>query len=63
MLSTFIKLPFVIIRSLFCLFLSGRLRPVLLYSLVENQNDPELDFKVFFFVDSCWRGIVLDESN
>ena len=32
-------------------------------SPVENQNDPELDFKVFFFVDSCWRGIVLDESN
>ena len=23
------------------------------YSLVENQNDLELDFKVFFFADSC----------
>ena len=23
------------------------------YSPVENQNDLELDFKVFFFVDSC----------
>ena len=30
------------------------------YSPVENQNDLELDFKVFFFVDS---GIVIDESN
>ena len=34
-----------------------------LYSPVENQNDLELDFKVFFFVDSCCVGIVLDESN
>ena len=25
----------------------------LTYSPVENQNDLELDFKVFFFVDSC----------
>ena len=24
-----------------------------LFSPVENQNDLELDFKVFFFVDSC----------
>ena len=24
-----------------------------LVSPVENQNDLELDFKVFFFVDSC----------
>ena len=32
-------------------------------SLVENQNDLELDFKVFFFVDSCSWGIVIDESN
>ena len=32
-------------------------------SPVENQNDLELDFKVFFFVDSCCWGIVLDESN
>ena len=32
-------------------------------SLVENQNDLELDFKVFFFVDSCCSGIALDESN
>ena len=32
-------------------------------SLVENRNDLELDFKVFFFVDSCCSGIVLDESN
>ena len=31
-------------------------------SPVENQNDLELDFKVFFFVDSCCWGIVLDES-
>ena len=32
-------------------------------SPVENQIDLELDFKVFFFVDSCCWGIVLDESN
>ena len=32
-------------------------------SPVENQNDLELDFKVFFFVDYCCVGIVLDESN
>ena len=35
----------------------------LAYSPVENQNDLELGFKVFFFVDSCCVGIVLDESN
>ena len=35
----------------------------MLSSLVENQIDLELDFKIFFFVDSCWSGIVLDESN
>ena len=33
------------------------------YSPVENQNDLELDFKVFFFVDSCCVGIVLVESK
>ena len=33
------------------------------FSPVENQNDLELDFKVFFFIDSCCWGIVLDESN
>ena len=32
-------------------------------SPVENQNDLELDFKVFFFVDYCCAGILLDESN
>ena len=32
-------------------------------SPVENQNDLELDFKVFFFADSCCSDIVLDESN
>ena len=32
-------------------------------SPVENRNDLELDFKVFFFVDSCCWGIVLDESK
>ena len=32
-------------------------------SPVENQNELELDFKVFFLVDSCYLGIVLDESN
>ena len=34
-----------------------------LYSPVENQNDLELDFKVFFFADSCCSDIVLDEFN
>ena len=33
------------------------------YSPVENQYDLELVFKVFFFVDSCCWGIVIDESN
>ena len=32
-------------------------------SPVENQIDLELDFKVFFYVDSCCVGIVLDQSN
>ena len=32
-------------------------------SPVENQNDLELDFKVFFIADSCCSDIVLDESN
>ena len=35
----------------------------MVYSLVENKNDLELDFKDFFFVDSCYVGIVLYESN
>ena len=34
-----------------------------LLSPVENQNDLELEFKVFFFADSCCSDIVLDESN
>ena len=34
-----------------------------LYSPVENKNDLELDFKVFFFTDSCCSDIVHDESN
>ena len=33
------------------------------FSPVENKNDLELDFKVFFFTDSCCSDIVLDESN
>ena len=33
------------------------------FSPVETQNDLELGFKVFFFVDSCCWGFVLDESN
>ena len=32
-------------------------------SPVENKNDMELDFKVFFFTDSCYSDIVHDESN
>ena len=38
-------------------------RSYLTFSPVENQNDLELDFKVFFFADSCCSDIVLDESN
>ena len=34
-----------------------------LFSPVENQNNLELDFKVFFFADSCCSDIVVDESN
>ena len=32
-------------------------------SPVENKNYLELDFKVFFFIDSCCSDIVHDESN
>ena len=32
-------------------------------SPVENKNDLELDFKVFFFTDSCCSDIVDDESK
>ena len=32
-------------------------------SLVENKDDLELDFKVFFFTESCCSDIVHDESN
>ena len=44
-LLTFIKLPFVIILSLFCLFLSGRSRQVLLYfgSLIDIANNMHQD--------------------
>ena len=34
-----------------------------LYSPVENKNDVELDFKVFFFMDSCCSDSVHDVSN
>ena len=33
------------------------------HSPVENKNDLELDFKVFFFTDSCCSDIVDDESK
>ena len=33
------------------------------HSPVENQNDLELDFKLFYFNVSCCLDIVLDESN
>ena len=33
------------------------------FSPVENKNDLELDFKVFFFTDSFCSDIVHDESN
>ena len=45
-----------------CIFFLGALRVNGYFSPVENQNNLELDFKVFFFVDSCCVGIVLDES-
>ena len=32
-------------------------------SPVESKNDLELDFKVFFFTDSCCSDIVDDESR
>ena len=35
----------------------------IIISPVENQNDLELDFKVFFLADSCCSDIELDESN
>ena len=35
----------------------------LVYSPVENKNGLELDFKVFFFADSCCSDIVDDESR
>ena len=33
------------------------------FSPVENKNDLELEFKVFFFTDSCCSDIVDDESK
>ena len=45
------------------IFLFISLKIVFTYSPVESQNDMELDFKVFFFIDSCCWGIVLDEYN
>ena len=43
----------------------GELKPLLFstHSPVENKNDLELDFKVFFFTDSCCSDIVHDESK
>ena len=38
MLSTFIKLPFVIDIFVLCIFLSGRLRQVLLYHIKYNKH-------------------------
>ena len=32
-------------------------------SPVENKNDLELSFKVFFFTESCCSDLVDDESN
>ena len=45
------------------LFLGKTAGPIKAYSPVENKNDLELDFKVFFFTDSCCSDIVHDESN
>ena len=36
---------------------------VAIFSPVENKNDLELDFKVFFFMDSCCSDIEDDESR
>ena len=47
----------------FCDINETQLTTNMYYSPVENQNDLELDFKVFFFADSCCSNIVLDESN
>ena len=40
-----------------------RKRSFVCISPVENKNDLELDFKVFFFTDSCCSDIVDDESR
>ena len=50
-------------KSQNCLLIVVRGRLSITNSPEENQNDLELDFKVFFFVDSCCVGIVLDESK
>ena len=50
-------------KSQNCLHIVVRGRLSITNSPEENQNDLELDFKVFFFVDSCCVGIVLDESK
>ena len=51
------------LRQNLCQYLLSILFNLLGDSPVENQNDLELDFKVFSFVDSCCSDIVLDESN
>ena len=43
------------------LYKSAWLNDNLIFSPVENQNDLELYFKVFFFADSCCSDIVVDE--
>ena len=42
---------------------SGTLWWMSTFSPVENQNDLKLNFKVFYFADSCCSDIVFDESN
>ena len=47
MTVTFLVVPIVRVLCLVLVLLCSTNSPV------ENQNDLELDFKVFFFVDSC----------
>ena len=44
---------FHVVRVCVCVCVRASVRASIRNSPVENQNDLELDFKVFFFVDSC----------
>ena len=51
------NLKFIIMCAFFSVFYKEiYFLPINLYIPVENKNDLELDFKVFFFIDSCCQG-------